>query len=166
MNTWAFAPRSHNRVPQPLRTFRTPGAGELLVLGLNAFVNAVLPLGVVRRRRLRGDPMRAYRAPFPDRPSRAPILAFPRDIPMGPGDRAFDRMKRTEDGLGRLERPALLVWGMRDPVFPPRVMKKFRERLPSLVEEVHYDDASHFLQEDKGPDIGRAIRRFVTDSSP
>ena len=22
MNTWAFAPKAHNKVPQPLRTFR------------------------------------------------------------------------------------------------------------------------------------------------
>lgn len=162
MNTWAFAPKPHNRVPQPLKTFRRRILGELLVLGANAFVGFALPFGVVHRKeRMTKDVMRAYRAPFPTWSSRHPVLAFPRGIPIRETDPAFARMKRTEEGLGSLTQPALLVWGARDPVFPPRVMAKFKERLPNVKGEVVYEDASHFLQEDRPREIGEAISRFV-----
>jgi haloalkane dehalogenase len=162
MNTWAFAPRAHNRVPQPLKTFRRRILGELLVLGLDAFVRIALPHGVVRRKeRMTKEVMAAYRAPFPSWRSRWPVLAFPRGIPISGGDAAYERMKRTDEGLRNLEQPALLVWGGRDPVFPPRVMDKFKERLRNVKQAVVFDDASHFLQEDRPREIGEAIREFI-----
>jgi pimeloyl-ACP methyl ester carboxylesterase len=165
MNTWAFAPRTHNKVPQPLKTFRRRGLGELLVLGLDVFVRLALPFGVYHRKeRMTKEVMRAYRAPFPDWRSRWPVLAFPRHIPLAETDAAFERMKKTDDGLRSLEQPALLVWGARDTVFPPRVMAKFKERLGGLEGEVVFDDAAHFLQEDRPRDIGEAIARFVRES--
>jgi haloalkane dehalogenase len=165
MNTWAFAPREHNRVPQPLKTFRQRPLGELLVLGLNAFVDFALPYGVVRRKeKMRGEVMRAYRAPFPTWRSRWPVLAFPREIPLAAGDPAYDRMKRTDDGLRALEQPTLLIWGERDPVFPPRVMAKFKERLRNVAAELILPDASHFLQEDRPAEIGERIARFMGET--
>jgi haloalkane dehalogenase len=161
MNTWAFAPEEHNRVPQPLKTFRQRPMGELLVLGLNGFVNVVLPLGTVHRRHMLGDVMRAYRAPFPTWRSRWPVLAFPRDIPLSKADRSFERMRRTDEGLRGLDQPVLILWGERDPVFPPRVIRKFRERLRNVVDEVRFADASHFLQEDRPADIGQRIAAFA-----
>jgi len=162
MNTWAFAPQAHNRVPQPLRTFRKRPHGELLVLGLNAFVNVALPLGVVSRRHMRGPVMHAYRAPFPSWRSRWPVLAFPREIPLSHRDRAFARMKRTDEGLRTLAQPTLLLWGGRDPVFPTRVVRKFKERLRNVRAERVFEKASHFLQEDEPKAIGEAIAEFTT----
>ncbi|MCA9774779.1 MAG: alpha/beta fold hydrolase, partial [Myxococcales bacterium] len=124
-----------------------------------------LPFGVTRRRRrMTRDVMRAYRAPFPTRKSRESILAFPRHIPLGPGDAAYARMARTDEGLARLTQPVLILWGDRDPVFPARVARKFRERLPNVKGEIHFPDASHFLQEDKPSEIAAAIIKFVKDT--
>ena len=162
MNTWAFAPRAHNKVPQPLKTFRRRVLGELLVLGLDAFVRFALPYGVVHRKeRMTKDVMAAYRAPFPTWRSRWPVLAFPRGIPLSESDPAHVRMKKTDEGLRALDQPALLIWGAKDPVFPPRVMAKFKERLKNVQRELVFDDASHFLQEDRPREIGEAIRAFV-----
>jgi haloalkane dehalogenase len=165
MNTWAFAPKAHNRVPQPLKTFRRRVLGELLVLGANAFVNYALPFGVVHRKEhMTTEVMAAYRAPFPTWSSRWPVLAFPRNIPIAQTDRAFERMKKTDDGLRALEHPTFFIWGAKDPVFPPRVMAKFKERLRNVKGEVVFDDASHFLQEDRPREIGKAITDFVGSS--
>ncbi|MEW6778269.1 MAG: alpha/beta fold hydrolase [Bdellovibrionota bacterium] len=160
-NTWAFAPEPHNKVPQPLKTFRQKPAGEILVLGLNAFVNAALPFGVTNRRHMRGEVMRAYRKPFPTWKSRWPVLAFPRHIPLSLEDAAYGRMKKTDEGLRNLKQPVWFVWGKRDPVFPARVMKKFKERLSNVKGETIFPDASHFFQEEKGKETGEAIRKFM-----
>ncbi len=127
---------------------------------MNAFIEVALPLGVHHCLRMRGKVMQAYRAPFPTMASRRPVLAFPRDIPLTEADGSFARMKRTDEGLAKLKAETLLLWGKRDPVFPPRVMGKFRERL-NVVGQKIYDDASHFLQEDEGTDIGQEISRFM-----
>lgn len=160
-NTWAFAPKEHNTVPQPLKTFRNPVLGPALVQGLNVFVNEVLPLGVVHRRHLFWKPMQAYRAPFKTWSDLAPVLAFPCEIPMGPRDRAYDRMKKTDEGLRNLNHPTLILWGKRDPVFPARVIRKFRDRLDNVVDELVFEDASHFLQEDRPQAIAEKINKFV-----
>jgi len=162
MNTWAFKPAAHNKVPQPLKTFRKRPHGEILVLALNGFVNWALPFGVVHRKQaMTKEVMRAYRAPFPTYRSRESILAFPRHIPLAESDPAYDRMARTDGGMRSMEQPVLFIWGDKDPVFPPRVIRKFKERFPNVAGEVHFPDASHFLQEDKPAEIADAIGDFV-----
>ena len=56
----------------------------------------------------------------------------------------------------------VMFWGGRDPVFPPRVMNKFEDRLTRIHARKVFDDASHFLQEDRGQDIGHAILELMT----
>lgn len=62
------------------RKFRTPGEGEAMILEANAFVERVLPGGMVRK--LSDDEMAPYRAPFPTPESRRPVLALPRELPI------------------------------------------------------------------------------------
>jgi haloalkane dehalogenase len=121
----------------------------------------MLPLGVVHRTNLLWEPMFAYRAPFDEWSDLDPVLAFPREIPMSEDDRAYNRMKKTDEGLWELDHPTLVLWGDRDPVFPTRVIRKFRERLDNIYGERIFDDASHFLQEDRPDDIAEEIRRFM-----
>lgn len=40
-------------------------------------------------------------------------------------------------------------------------MAKFKELLPNVEREVVFEDASHFLQEDRPREIGEAIASFV-----
>ena len=61
------------------RKFRTPGEGEAMILDANAFVEGVLPGSILRK--LGEEEMAAYRAPFPTRESRRPVLALPRQLP-------------------------------------------------------------------------------------
>jgi haloalkane dehalogenase len=61
--------------------FPTPGVGEELVLDGNAFIERVLPGSVVRK--LSDAEMTAYREPFLTPATRMPILALPRELPIG-----------------------------------------------------------------------------------
>jgi pimeloyl-ACP methyl ester carboxylesterase len=156
MNTWAWELPSF--LPPFLREFRTEGLGEILALGGNLFVESI-PGGMRRR-----DPdplmMEAYRAPFPDYWSRAGTLAFQREIPLTERDRSAPLMASIHERLPDLTLPALLVWGMRDPVFQPVFLEQWRELFPE-AETVELDDASHFLVEDSPDAVTAAIEGFL-----
>jgi haloalkane dehalogenase len=61
------------------QALRSP-AGEAMVLDQNAFVEMVLPRGVIRT--LSELEMAAYRAPYAEREARRPTLIWPREIPI------------------------------------------------------------------------------------
>jgi pimeloyl-ACP methyl ester carboxylesterase len=156
MNTWAWELPSF--LPPFLREFRTEGLGEILALGGNLFVESI-PGGMARRE---VDPvmMDAYRAPFPDYWSRAGTLAFQREIPLTERDRSAPLMGSIHERLPRLDVPALLVWGMRDPVFQPVFLEQWRELLPQ-AQTVELPEASHFLVEDDPDAVTAAIEGFL-----
>ncbi len=64
---------------------------------------------------------------------------------------------RVLEALAADERPKLHLWADSDPIIPPKVGAKFAERInadpPELIE-----NASHFLQEDAGEEIGAPHR--------
>lgn len=156
LNTWAWELPSF--LPPFLREFRTEGLGEILALGGNLFVESI-PGGMRRR-----DPdplmMEAYRAPFPDYWSRAATLAFQREIPLTERDRSAPLMASIHERLPQLTVPALLVWGMRDPVFQPVFLEQWRELLPQ-AESVELANASHFVVEDEPDAVSDAIAGFL-----
>src|SRR5215813_9784005 len=85
LNTFAHRPPWPVPIPAPLRLFRAPGTGEILVKGMNMFVRGFLfRAGVTHPERLTPQVRRAYLAPHPDWASRTAVLAFPREIPTGP----------------------------------------------------------------------------------
>ncbi len=71
---------SDDSARQTFRKFRTPGEGEAMILEGNAFIERVLPGGMLRK--LSAEEMAAYRTPFPTPESRRPILALPRQLPI------------------------------------------------------------------------------------
>jgi haloalkane dehalogenase len=80
MATWADFHQTDS-AQDLFRRFRTPGAGERLILEENVFVERVLPGSVVRP--LSAEEMAVYRAPFPTAQSRRPIWRLPSELPIG-----------------------------------------------------------------------------------
>src|SRR5215467_982647 len=60
----------HPEQIETFKKFRTPGIGEKMILDENLFVEGVLPAATVRK--VTGEEMAAYRAPFPTPESRRP----------------------------------------------------------------------------------------------
>ncbi|HEX6255270.1 MAG TPA: alpha/beta fold hydrolase [Euzebyales bacterium] len=146
-NTAAFPLLPGHRVPWLLWPSRVPVLGEALVCGANAFVRGTLRLGV-RRRHLPPAVRRAYREPYGTWHDRIGILRFVRDVPEGPGGRTHPLLVETAANLHRLaDRPAQIVWGLRDPVLTAPYLDAWRRTLPDA--EVHaLDDAGHLVLED------------------
>jgi haloalkane dehalogenase len=126
--------------------------------------NPDLPVGMLVRNACHVDPgeevVAAYEAPFPDQASKAGARAFPAILPTRPADPGAEAGQRTLEALTADERPMLVLWADSDPVLPPDAGRGFTDALgrdrPRIVE-----GASHFLQEDRGEEIGRLIADWL-----
>jgi pimeloyl-ACP methyl ester carboxylesterase len=162
MNTWAFRNKAGTRLHPLLEQFRIPGIGEALVQGANLFVEGFLPAGIHQREKISEVMMDAYRAPFPTFHSRASVLAFPRDIPVGDEHPSTATIGEIQDNLHRLAAvPIMIAWAMRDIAFPAAMIEgRWLKYFPAA--EVHrLENASHFLQEDEPEELVRLISSFI-----
>ena len=141
------------------RTFRTPGAGEKLIMDDNMFIEQVLPFGVERG--LTPAEMAHYRAPFADRESRRPLWVWPNEIPVEgqPADVAAI-VTRYRDALCRSKVPKLLFAAEPGAITPPPMVAWCEAKLPGL-EVIKLGSGRHFLQEDHPHEIGAALAEWV-----
>jgi haloalkane dehalogenase len=102
----------------------------------------------------------AYDAPFPTPESKAGARAFPLMLPLDPQDAGAEAGQRTLESLVADDRPKLHLWADSDPIIPFEVGEKFAERI-NAEPPVKIADASHFLQEDAGEEIGRRIAEWL-----
>lgn len=134
--------------------FLQRGLGEMLCLGANLFVEG-MP-GGMRAEHATPAVMDAYRAPFPDYYSRVPVLAFVRDVPIGHDHPTAGYMAEIGSKAGEFDVPILLVWGMRDHVFPAPILEFWKATYPHAT-VVELPDARHYVQEDEPEAIAEAI---------
>ena len=163
LNTFAHRPPWRVPIPVPLRLFRAPGTGEVLVKGLNMFVRGFLfRAGVRHPERLTPQVRQAYLAPHPDLASRTAMLAFPRAIPTGPDSPVSELAAGIEAGLQNYfaDRPVAIAWGMKDPAFTPRWLELWLATFPQ-ADVMRLSDAGHYLQEDAHERIVHALLRFL-----
>ena len=71
--------------------------------------------------------------------------------------------KRTLEALATDDRPKLLLWADSDPIFPFKVGERFAAAI-NADPPVMIEDASHFLQEDAGEEIGARIAAWLESS--
>lgn len=141
------------------QAFRGP-KGEQLILDENQFVELVLPGGT--QRRLSDEEMAVYRAPFPDREARRPMLAFPRDLPMeGEPPDVVGRVEAYGEWLvASADVPKLLLTFDPGAVMTEPVVAWCRRHIAALEVEA-VGSGTHYVQEDHGPAIGRAIGTWM-----
>jgi haloalkane dehalogenase len=133
-----------------LRLLRLRGSGELIAkLRGGLTEDFLLGAGTRRRERLDANAKAAYRAAYPDAASRTGVLAFPRQVPLSDDTAVAQLTRETEAGLRRhfRDRPARICWGMRDVLFGPEVLDRWRATLPNAG-VTRLDGAGHFVQED------------------
>jgi haloalkane dehalogenase len=167
LNTFAHRPPGKVPLPLPLRLFRTPGVGEVMVKGLDLFKRVFLfRAGVVHHDRLTAEIKRVYRAPHPSWSSRTPILVFPREIPSGPEGRVADLMAEIEQGMERelRSKPVTIAWPMKDIAFPPEVVDQLWLKTFPDAEVIRIDDAGHYVQEDAHERIVPALVEHIEGS--
>jgi len=131
--------------------------GEEMILDRNMFIERVLPGSVLRK--LTEAEMSEYRKPFLKREDRWPTLTWPRQIPIAgePADvvqiAADYSSWMAENGIPKLfvnaEPGAILIGPVRE------FCRAWKNQTEVTV------PGSHFIQEDSGPAIGRAIADWM-----
>jgi haloalkane dehalogenase len=140
------------------RLFRTPGTGELLILGLNMFVRGVLPMATVRK--LSREELAHYAEPYPTFASRRPILRWPREIPInGRPAAVHEAVEAYGRWLEEAPLPKLLLHARPGGIIDEVEVERLRGSLPNLT-LVDIGPGIHYVQEDNPHGIGEAIAEW------
>lgn len=144
---------------QPLFKAMRSDSGEEIILHKNVFVEKILPASVIDP--MPEDVLDEYRRPFKERgESRRPTLTWPRELPIDgePAD-VHAIVEANQRWLEGPEVPKLFIKA--DPGFLINGRQLDVARSWQNQEEVTVRGL-HFIQEDSGEEIGKAIADWVT----
>ncbi len=162
MNTWLFVGYvgSFHSSPRPWTTWHAPLIGQFFMKRHKVLSHA--GPSVTTRRGMTDQEARAYHHVFDEPDSDHIVLTWPRTIPMREGDRGWADMQAIERRLPELAGiPTALLWAPEDNVFSIEYANRLKELLPHAEGPILFDKAAHFLQDDRGPDLARAIVEFL-----
>ncbi len=151
---WAEWPDASRRMFQGFRS----AAGEEMILDRNLFVERVLPASILRK--LDQAEIDEYRRPFAgSRAERWPTLAWPREIPIDgePAD-VVALVAAYAEFLTQSKVPKLFINAEPGAILTG-APREFCRAWPNQSEITVA--GSHFIQEDAGPEIGRAIAAWA-----
>ena len=162
-NTAAFPLPETKPMPWQIAFGRDWKFGALVIRAFNAFSSGASFVGVEKK--MPREVRRAYVAPYDSWANRISTVRFMQDIPLGPRDKAWPLLEAAGKRLPEFgDRPAFIGWGLKDFVFDRHFLDGFRKALPKA--EVHaFEDAGHYVLEDKAGVLVPAIRRFL-DANP
>jgi haloalkane dehalogenase len=162
MNTWLFTDykgRFHQS-PRPWTTWHAPLIGPWFLKRAKVLSHG--GPAVTARRAMTPDEARGYHHVYDERESETVTLTWPRSIPLKEGDRGWADMTWIQGQLPRLAAtPIQLIWGVDDNVFPIEYAQRLKTLLPHAEGPKTYDQAAHFLQDDRGPEIAADIVGFL-----
>jgi len=162
MNTWLFTGHvgKFHSSPRPWTTWHAPIIGQFFMKRHKVLSHA--GPAAISKRGLSETEGRAYHHIYDEPDSDHVVLTWPRTIPMLEGDRGWADMLNIEQRLPELaETPTLLLWAPEDNVFPIEYANRLKELLPHAEGPITFDKAAHFLQDDRGPDLAKAIVEFL-----
>ena len=105
---------------------------------------------------------KAYDAPFPGKKYKDAAKAFPQLVPSKPDAEGVDRMIKARKVLSEWQKPAVVIFSDKDPVFSG-LENFFHKLIPGSQGDkpIVIKDAGHFLQEEKGEEIAGYIDSFM-----
>ncbi|MCC7083675.1 MAG: alpha/beta fold hydrolase [Pirellulales bacterium] len=177
-NTGAFSPRY---IPWRIRACRVPVIGRLAVQGANLFSRAALRMTLAQTKKLAPAVAAGYLAPYNSWANRTAVYGFVHDIPT-PRSRVAPRrecesrrdafvncdtaatLAQIESGLPSFaDRPACLIWGMRDWCFRPDCLDRFLAAWPN-AEAHRLADIGHWVVEDAPAESLAIVEGFLARS--
>lgn len=161
MNTWAFTDykgRFHTSA-RPWTSWHAPILGPFFQKRMK-----VLSYGgpwVTNTRAMPAEEARAYHAVYDEPESETVVLTWPRTIPLREGDRGWADMASIQARLPQLKHiPIQLIWAPEDQVFPIEYAERLKALLPHAEGPTLFENARHFLQDDRGPEIAPVVTAF------
>jgi haloalkane dehalogenase len=163
LNTAAFPLPGAKPMPWQLSLGRDSRVGGFLIRAFNLFARGAAWLGT--QRRMPAAVRRAYIAPYAGWRNAISTLRFMQDIPLREGDPAWPLVAQAGRRLHEFsDRPAFIAWGLRDFVFDRHFLDGFVRALPAA--QVHaFEDAGHYVLEDKHEALVPGIRAFLDGTS-
>ncbi len=151
--TWETLPSEGSE--EMLRTFRTPGVGEEMIMNQNIFIERFLPAAVLRG--LSEEELARYREPYPTVQSRMPVWKWPNEIPISgePAD-VHEIIASYQEWLESSSVPKLLLHATPGQLIQAADVERLKQDLLNL-EAVHIGQGLHFVQEDSPHAIGEAL---------
>jgi haloalkane dehalogenase len=163
-NTACFRLPKDKTMP-PLLSFLRGATAALPLRGLRSVRRAILN-SCVAKRPMSAAVMEAYLSVCDGWRSSLAVHRFVQDIPLGPGDPAWDVLADTESKLGLLAHvPMMLAWGMKDWVFDEHFLAGWLRRFPR-ADARRFHDCGHFLLEDSPEEAVAMIAAFVAHPVP
>lgn len=157
LNTAAFL---SPRLPLRINICRIPVFGELAVQGCNGFARCATWMTTVKR--LPKAVKQAFVMPYNNWGARIATHRFVKDIPMDPSVPSFPVLKAIEASLPKFaDTPMLIQWGEKDFCFDMVFYEEWKKRFPDATAE-SYEDAGHYLLEDRGETICQRIKGFLS----
>lgn len=143
LNTAVHQPKGYP-IPAPLRLTLRRSILRLATVTTPGFLETTLALA---HPALSAAVKDAYRAPYRGASRRAGIGGFVADIPVDEQHESFAELARISEGVTRLQVPALMLWGPRDPIFSDRYLDDLADRLPHA--DIHrFEGSGHLVAED------------------
>ena len=158
-NTAAFPLPAEKGMPWQIAMGRHSRIGGYLIRKFNLFARGAARFGT--RRRLSADVRHAYTHVYDGWQNAIATLRFMQDIPLSSKDRAWPLLEDTARALpGYAHLPVYIAWGLRDFVFDVNFYRGFERALPN-AEKHPFEDAGHYVLEDKHAIIVPEIRAFL-----
>lgn len=162
-NTAAFPLPTAKKMPWQLSLGRDSKFGAFVIRAFNAFSSGASYQGVETK--MPAEVRRAYVSPYNNWANRISTLRFMQDIPLHPGDKAWALVEAAGQRLPQFaDRPAFIGWGLKDFVFDQHFLAGFTKALPN-AQVTAFEDAGHYVLEDKQAELVPAIRKFL-DANP
>lgn len=109
--------------------------------------------------------IKGYDAPFPDDTYKAGARILPSLVPISVDDPEHEANKKAFEQLGKWEKPFLTAFADSDPVTRGGD-KPLQQYIPGAHGQNHttIENAAHFVQEDKGPELAKLIIEFIKNN--
>jgi haloalkane dehalogenase len=159
LNTWMWSLRDNKMVVRASRLFGGP-VGKFLYKQLNFSPRFLMKMAFGNKQRLTATLHRHYTAVFPTPASRQAPWVLAREL-VGASD-WYDTLWQRRDRLRH--KPALLLWGMKDPLIPQDALERWQTVFEDARIET-YPDAGHFVPEEVD-DLPEVISSFCRLSAP
>lgn len=163
LNTSTFHLPKEKPLPLSLWICRNTWLGTILVRGFNAFSMGAAKVGG-KVNPFSAEMRAAYTAPYNNWANRIATLRFVQDIPLKPGDPAYEIVSNVENNIEQFTgRPMLVCWGLQDFVFDHHFLKLWEKHFPKA--EFHrYEEAGHYILEDMQDEVVPLITKFIQGS--
>lgn len=158
-NTWMWS-QANNTTVQRASKVLGGGFGRLLYTRLNFSPRVILPSAYGDKTRLTRDVHRHYLQVFPNAKSRMAPWILAREL-LG-SSTWYESLWERRDRI--INKPALLLWGLKDPTFGQAFLQRWLSVLPE-AEVATFEGAGHFVQEEEPEASARAVMAFLNARS-